>query len=305
VNTSVPADLRLPSIDGVLAFEAVLRLGSFERAAAELHVTASAVSKRIAALEDLLGTPLLQRGSRAVAPTVVGKEYLEQVRPALHLLGQVPLHRRAEQRAQRLRVTVPPTFARLILVPALPQLEQQLPGVEVEVVLSIPFLDISAGEADVEVHFAKDAIDAPLMSDVVLPLASARLLDRHPALNQPSDLARLPLIRTPPEPWTPWFQAAGLDWSEPTRGAKLVDLGMSLDAALCGHGVVLGRPSLASRWLASGELVAPFRIAATPAYQYRVVRNADFAPAVTFAAWLAEVCERARAQGLERLAARG
>ena len=53
------ADLRLPSIDGLRAFEAVARLGSFERAAEELHVTASAVSKRVATLEELLHTCLL------------------------------------------------------------------------------------------------------------------------------------------------------------------------------------------------------------------------------------------------------
>ena len=50
-----PQDLRFPSIDGLRAFEAASRLGSFERAADELAVTASAVSKRVATLEDLLG----------------------------------------------------------------------------------------------------------------------------------------------------------------------------------------------------------------------------------------------------------
>ena len=57
---SVPhSDLRLPSIDGLRAFDAASRTGSFERAADELHITASAVSKRISTLEDLLGVILL------------------------------------------------------------------------------------------------------------------------------------------------------------------------------------------------------------------------------------------------------
>ncbi|MGD9833852.1 MAG: LysR family transcriptional regulator, partial [Piscinibacter sp.] len=66
-------DVRFPSIDGLRAFEAAARLGSFERAADELDVTASAVGKRIAALEELLGTPLFTRGPKALALTATGK----------------------------------------------------------------------------------------------------------------------------------------------------------------------------------------------------------------------------------------
>ena len=59
-------DLRLPSIDALRAFDAAARLGTFERAADELAVTASAIGKRIASLEDLLGTPLLLRGPKSL-----------------------------------------------------------------------------------------------------------------------------------------------------------------------------------------------------------------------------------------------
>src|SRR5258706_15140509 len=113
------SDVRFPSIDALRAFEAAARLGSFERAADELNVGASAVGKRIAALEDLLGTPLLTRGARLLALTATGKEYLAQVGAALGLLAAVPLHRRSAQRTERLRVSTPPTFARQILVPHL------------------------------------------------------------------------------------------------------------------------------------------------------------------------------------------
>ena len=75
-----PSDVRFPSIEGLRAFEAVARLGSCERAADELAVTASAISKRVATLEDLLGTPLFSRSLRALSLTAAGREYLEQVR---------------------------------------------------------------------------------------------------------------------------------------------------------------------------------------------------------------------------------
>jgi len=107
------AAIRLPSIDGLRAVEATARLGSFERAADELNVTASAVGKRVATVEELLGAALFKRGAKALTLTATGKEYLAQVSAALGLLAAMPLHQRAVQRTQRLRVTThPPSRAR-------------------------------------------------------------------------------------------------------------------------------------------------------------------------------------------------
>ena len=90
-----PAPVRLPPLPGILAFEAALRLGSFERASEELSLTASAVGKRVATLEARLGTRLLVRRGRGVSGTAVGLEYAQQVREALGLLSAVRLHRAA------------------------------------------------------------------------------------------------------------------------------------------------------------------------------------------------------------------
>ncbi len=288
-------DVRFPSIDGLRAFEAAARLGSFERAADELAVTASAVGKRIAALEDLLGTPLFTRGPKALALTATGKEYLAQVGAALGLLAAVPLHRRAAQRVEKLRVSAPPTFARQILVPALERYTGAHPEVELEVVLSIPYLDAAATEADVEVRHGDPAAHGgtPLLDEHVLPMAAPALLQRLGPLRSPADLRDTPLLRTPLEPWAPWFAAAGLDWPEPAQGTKLVDLGLTLEAAVSGQGIALARPSLARHWLASGALLPLFRIGATPAYRYYLLPHAAQDPAAGFVAWLHAECERA------------
>jgi LysR family transcriptional regulator, glycine cleavage system transcriptional activator len=87
----------------------------------------------------------------------------------------------------------------------------------------------------------------------------------------------------------PWFQAAGLNWPEPTRGPKLVDLGLTLEAAVSGQGVALGRPALARPWLAAGSLVPLFDIVTQPAFQYRLLPHGEAAAAV-FADWLRGVC---------------
>ena len=293
-------DIRYPSIDGLRAFEASARLGSFERAADELNVTASAVGKRVATVEDLLGAALFTRGTKALALTTTGKEYLAQVATALGLLAAVPLHQRAVQRTQRLRVTTPPTFARQVLVPHLEPFTLAHPDVELEVLLSIPYLDVAGSDADVEVRNGHAAAHGGtvLMHDVVLPVAAPALLARLPPMRVPADLAHAPLLRTPLEPWSPWFAAAGLAWPEPNQGTRLVDLGLTLEAAVSGQGVALARPSLARHWLASGALVPLFAITAVPAHQYYVLPHARHGAAALFADWLTGVCEQVAAQSL-------
>jgi LysR family glycine cleavage system transcriptional activator len=287
------SELRFPSIDGLRAFDAAARLGSFERAADELFITASAVGKRVAAVEELLGTPVFQRGVKPLALTAAGREYLEQVSHALGLLAAMPQHRRTPQPSRRLRICATPTFSRQILVPALESFTAAHPGLDLELQLVLPFLDGGATDADVEVRFGDASLGRPLLADRVLPMAAPPLLQRLPPLRGPRDLAHAQLLRTPLEPWTAWFRAAGLPWPEPTSGPKLMDLGLTLEAAVSGQGVVLGRPTLARHWLRHGNLVplfAPALVAAEPASRYYLLPHATSGLAPVFADWLLALC---------------
>lgn len=285
-----PADLRLPSIEGLRAFEAAARLGTFERAADELSVTASAVSKRVAAIEELLGSALFVRGGKALALTAAGLDYLQRVQPALGLLAEVPQHRRGRQRQPRLRVCAPPTFARQVLVPALEAFTRGHPEVDLELVLSLPSLDVEGTDADVEVRFGDASLGQLLLHDRVRPMAAPGLLARLPPMRGPEDLRAAPLLRTPLEQWEPWFRAAGLNWPEPAAGPQLMDLGLALEAAVCGQGVVLGRPTLARHWLAAGGLVPLFDLSVEPANRYYLLPHAARGAAPLFARWLVEHC---------------
>ena len=287
-----PADLRYPSIEALRAFEAAARLGSLERAAEALCISASAVSKRLAALEDLLGIPLLMRAGKQLSPSPAGKEYLQQVRGVLAALAAMPLHQRAAQRQQRLRITVPPTFARQILVPALPGFSAAHPELELELVLSIPFLEETAPEADVEIRNAELAAGQVLLMDSVTPMVAPALLARLPALARPADLAAAPLLRTPLLPWVPWLRAAGLDWPEPSHGTRFVDLGLTLEAAVCGQGVALARPCLALPYLRSGALVRLFPLSVPADKPYGLLQHSDSPSAEAFAAWLHAHCRQ-------------
>lgn len=300
------AHLRLPSLEGLRAFEAAARLGTFERAAEELHVTASAVGKRIGTVEDLLQTQLFVRQGKTLQLTPAGREYLEQVRTALGVLASVPLHRRAGDTPQKLRVCAPPTFARQILVPHLEAYTRAHPQVDLELVLSIPYLETSWSEADIEVRNgdAQAAGGTVLLRDRVLPVASPALLQRLPPLREPADLRHAPLLRTPLEPWSPWLRAAGLGWPEPNQGPKLVDLGLLLEAAVSGQGVALARPTLAHHWLASGTLVPLFGLSVPATHLYYLMPHAAHGPAAGFATWLLGVCAEVERRSAEWLSGR-
>jgi LysR family transcriptional regulator, glycine cleavage system transcriptional activator len=303
---SPAADLRFPSIDGLRAFEAAARLGSFERAAEELCVTASAIGKRVGAVEELIGSLLFTRGAKSLRLTASGREYLEQVRSALQLLAAMPQHRRGQQRALKLRVTTPPTFARQVLVPLLPGFVQAHPHIELELVLSVPYLDRSSADSDLEVRHGDPATlgGLVLMREQVTPVAAPALLQRLPPLLTPADLVHAPLLRTPIEPWAPWLQAAGVHLDEPERGPRLVDLGLVLEAAIEGQGVALARPSLARRALQAGSLRPLWPVSAGSAAQYQLMPHAGDEAAAPFAAWLPAACAQWAADAAAELAER-
>jgi LysR family glycine cleavage system transcriptional activator len=288
--------VRLPSLDALLAFDAVARAGSFEAAAVELALSASAIAKRVAGLEERLDQPLfLRQPPRGLSLTPAGHEYLPQVRQALALLQAMPQHQRAGPQRERLRVSSTPTFARQVLVPALPGFTAAHPHIELELTLSVPLLAEGDAGADVEIrHGAVPDDIAPaqvLLRDRLTPLAAPSLLARHAALRAPSDLLTLPLLRTPLQPWAPWLRAAGLtDAPEPDEGPRLVDLGLTLAAALSGHGVALARLSLARHELAEGRLVQPFALTVPAERHYGLLAHRASPAAEAFAGWLHGHC---------------
>ncbi|MBB2483997.1 LysR family transcriptional regulator [Mitsuaria sp. WAJ17] len=290
---SLAPDLRLPSIEGLRAFQAVAALGMLDPAAEALHISASAVGKRIGALEDLLGLALFQRQGGQWSLTAAGREYLEQVRAALDLLAAAPQHRRPHQRRERLRLCAPPTFARQILVPALPAFSQAFPHLELELVLSVPYLGDGAPEAELQIYHAPQPPAAELLlRDTVTPLLAPALAARLSPRPQPAELLALPLLRTPLQSWLPWLQAAELPAEEPDEGPRFIDLGLVLQAAECGQGAALVGLSLARRLLAQGLLQRPWalEVPAAQAYALRPL-PAQASPGLrALADWLRQHC---------------
>ncbi|MGZ0703277.1 LysR substrate-binding domain-containing protein [Pseudomonas piscis] len=292
-------DYRLPSLDALLAFDTAARLKNIEQAAEALALTGSALRKRISGLEQLLGLSLFERQAGSLRLTPDGQLYLEQVAPVLQQLLDIPQHRRTLQRKQRLILCSPPTFARQVLIPRLDEHSRPHPQIDLQIQLSAPLSNTSNGQCDLEVR--GDSLDAPpakrLLDEQLLPMAAPALLARFASLHQPADFSRLPLLRSPLEPWRPWLQAARLDLPEPDQGPTLLDLGMLLEAAANAQGVVLARPSLARSWLAQGRLVILGQVSSPPSYHYTLHMPAPSPAAQDLAHWLQRICRDAVAQG--------
>ncbi|WP_439589402.1 LysR substrate-binding domain-containing protein [Hydrogenophaga sp.] len=289
------SQVRLPPLSNIRAFEAALRLGSFERASEELSLTASAVGKRVATLESLLGEKLLVRRGRGVSGTVAGIEYARQVQAALGLLSSVALHQRGTIRPQRLHVSAPSAFVRGLLLPNLAAFQDAHPHVEIELSLSTS-RGADEAKADLQVGFISRASHTGLdLLDEPLIVVGTPGYAREAGLRHPADLRHAKLIRCAFEPWQPWFAQAGLDWPEPCAGLQVADPALALEAAVCGMGVALARPSLAREWLDNGTLHPLFGIGIVPSTRYTLLPSAraevlDAADA--FSNWLRELCAR-------------
>jgi LysR family glycine cleavage system transcriptional activator len=267
---------RLPPVHALSAFEAAARLGSFAVAAEDLCITPSALSHRIRLLEDFVGERLFIRDGRTVALTEFGRRYLEVVRAALRALAEFPLPSRDAPAVPRVKVTVPPTFARYLLVPRLAEFTRLHPAIVIEMFLSVPLYDLSLSESDVEIRFGAgkypDLVTEKLFEEPAFAVASPQYLERIGALDTPADLAKATLVRSALEPWQPWFDAAGLDWPEPSAGLRVDDLGLLLEAIKHGHGVGLTRQHFAQQMIAAGEVVQLFDVRlTTPPHAYYVV----------------------------------
>lgn len=281
---------RIPPMHALAAFEAAARLGGFAQAAEALHVTPSAISHRIRQLEALLDMTLFERAPGGARLTTTGRLYLDNVREAFDRLAQTGAALR--QSCERLRVSVPPTFARQLLMSRLPEYLRLRPDVEIEVHLSIPLQDVTAESADVGVRWGRG--DYPgfdvsrLFEDRVVALAAPAYVSSC-GLNCAADLAHAKLLRSPLLPWRAWFEAARLDWPEPERGAVFNDLGMLFEVAAAGLGVAIGTRRLSAAWTESGRLQSLFDISANAPFNYYVVvapAQAEREVVVDFVAWL-------------------
>ena len=296
----------LPPLELLRSFEAAARALSFTKAAEELHLTQSAVSRQIAQLEDSLGVPLFERRHRAIVLTEAGRifqraavECLERLRDATARLRSVPAPR-------QVAMTCTPGFASLWLIPRMAHFTASHSQVDVRVSASLDVVDdLDRGRLDLAVRFvALSRGSGPaLFEESVMPLCAPRLASQ---LREPADLAQQTLLTIDAPGMS---DALTLDWDPWLEIMRLKDLRMkstvrfnhytdAVAAAMAGLGVVIGRIPLLAELVREGRLVAPFGAGASSSRGYFIEtsrRGAANPDAQNFVRWLRAEAELARA----------
>ena len=292
---------RLPSLDFLKGFEAAGRLLSFTRAAQEVFVTQSALSRQVQALETALGVALFVRRHRALTLTPAGAAFHREVSAALRALVSAADAARDVVHVPGLTLSTTVSFASLWVIPRLPTFRARHPDVEVYVSADDRLIDLERGEVDVAVRYLADA-KAPegavrLFGERMLPVVSPKLVRRGGTpLAAPADLARHVLLhlddpdgRMPWLEWSVWLHSNGQPGLKPAGSLRFKLYDQLIQAAVGGQGVALGRVPLIAAHLRDGRLTAPFPKRYDSARGYYAVvapHAAARADAIAFVAWL-------------------
>lgn len=270
----MPSDL--PPMDSLRAFAHAARSLSFKRAAAELHVSPSALSRRIQALEEQLGTPLFRRLNPGLELTEAGRRYLEGVDAALTRLGAAQ-DELARPQGRPLRVSALASFSECWLVPHLPEFEGAHPDVALEIQATLRYADLEREPVDVAIRFGtgpwKGLHAEPIVDLEFFPVCAPSLVGGDPPLRSVPDLARHTLIHLSqlPGAWRDWLQRAGHGDLVPRREVSYDHVAIALSAAESGQGVALSSPLLCGPRLADGRLHRPFPLSIRSEQTYHFV----------------------------------
>ncbi len=294
---------RLPSLNGLKAFEAAARHESFTKAADELSVTQGAVSHQVKALEAELGLRLFNRERQRLVITDGGRRYLEVVRDAFDRLAVGTQRLLQLQKTGALTVTTSPNFASKWLVHRIGRFVEAYPDIDLRVGASHRHIDFAREDIDLAVRHGDGQWPGlsvtRLCVEELFPICSPKFIRGRGALRVPADLCRHTLLHVNDRrDWSKWLEAAEVAASDTDRGPIFSQASMAIDAAIDGQGIALARTALAAWDLCAGRLVRPFALALKAPYAYWIVcpkSTADLPKIATFREWLlAEAAEDAR-----------
>jgi len=151
----IPPRRHLPALPGLLALEAVERLGTATAAARELNLTPGAISRALQEVEAQLGHPLLIRDRQRLRPTPAARAYVAEVRQALDLLGQAAQRLRSGETGGALTLGILPAFGMHWLAPRLRGFRSLHPQVSLTLTTRLRPFDMAAEGFDAAIHYGR------------------------------------------------------------------------------------------------------------------------------------------------------
>ncbi len=302
----------IPDIVNLQAFECAARHQNFSRAAEELNLTQSAVSRQISDLEQQTGLKLFERVRQRVVLSEAGLRLLPEVKDLLLrserlMIGAVA----AGQMKLSLKVATLPTFGTRWLVPRLGRFLDEHRDVAITVESRSRPFNFEEDNFDLAIHYGlpawAGAVATFLCNETVLPVASRELAARL-GLAAPDELSGAPLLHltTRPKLWAQWFDLQELPTENAYPGARFDQFSMIIAAAIAGLGVALLPTYLIEDELKAGTLLPLFNLPMPTENSYYVVmpeKKQTNETAILFQDWLlSEVAPRPQAMNPERLA---
>lgn len=256
---------QLPSLAALRTFEAAARHMSFTKAAVELNLTQSAVSRQIRLMEEYLGVLLFQRIKQRLVLTEAGRSYVNDIRGALEQMQAATVNLLAHQgKGGILNIAAPPAFSTKWLIPRLSRFSNAYPEILINIVTRQKPFDFTHESMDVSIYYGNNdwpgVLSDKIIGDEMVIVCSPVYLATHQQLRGPCDLRNHVLLQPSIRPylWREWLQAMDCEAENSGIGPRFEHFYMITQAAIGGLGVALLPLMLVNDDITAGRLVIPF-----------------------------------------------
>ncbi|MEO4001232.1 LysR substrate-binding domain-containing protein [Mesorhizobium sp. CAU 1732] len=271
----------IPSIGSLVAFESVAKHLSFSRAANELALTQSAVSRQIKVLEDQINVQLFERLPHNLILTEAGEKFLPEVVEALELLSTSTANMVNFQDGRSvIRISCTPTLASRVLIPALVEFHRLHPGITVDLVTKSAAFNLAETNLDMAINMGSipwpGMTADPLFTSPAIVVGSKEYI-RRANIRTLADMSRAQLIHISPlsSAWQQWLTSAGVEHPAPMAGWHLEQFQYGTDAALAGSGLALLPRLFVKAELQRGDLQEMFAGTVAMDFTYLLILRPD------------------------------
>lgn len=286
-----------PTVQELLAFDAVARCESVTQAASELCMSVSGVSKQVSGLEDFVGRPLLKKLGRGVQLTAVGREYWKKISPGLRMIESATTEARGNECTSGLLVLASvPTFLSKWLIPRLPDFRRFRPDVTFVFKQHIDLDSDFPADVDAVIShglgYWPDVKADYIAGKEFVCIYSPELLKKRRGINYPKDLLTYTLLHLENSPlaWRKWGYDYGISEEETRDGPRFTQYSAVIQAALSGLGIGLVPRILVNNELQDGRLLSFWSFSYEDQGHYLYVRTdkPERPVLTTFLSWLRE-----------------
>ncbi len=252
---------KIPPLNALRAFEAAARHSSFSEAGKELSVAHTSVARHVRNLENWLGVKLFRKAGRNIIVTEAGQKYFAETSEIFERIEASASNLESRTKS-KVKLSLEPVFAHQWFAKRYysQNWDDQLEGIELEVISTPKVSDLSKGEADIAIRFIpspiKDVDGEVFAKQVVIPHMSPKGISNAGKNGKLDALLKKRLLYSHhPKRWRQWFQMAGFPANTPLNLHKQDDLRLGILATISGHGAILISPELVQDEVEKGQLI--------------------------------------------------